>query len=117
MTQSFMKDRREFRRTEVRERARLLLPGASECDCAAVDVSEAGIGVITTRSLLQGDACMIAFDIDGVVGRKRINAWGTVIYSYREADSRFRSGIRLVDMDAYSKLLLRNLHAQLIADG
>jgi hypothetical protein len=111
MTQSVEDGRRKFRRKVVREPAKVLVTRLGIRSCTTVDVSEAGIAVITAIPLRQGDTCMIALDLGASAARKRINAWGKVVYSNPDLDLGFRVGICFIDMDNYSQLLIRDLEA------
>lgn len=54
---------------------------------------------------------MTSFDIDIHGGPRRINALGEAVYAKPMEGCRYRLGIRFIDMDAYSQLLLRDLTA------
>jgi hypothetical protein len=92
-----------------REPAKVLVTRLGIRSCTTVDVSEAGIAVITAIPLRQGDTCMIALDLGASAARKRINAWGKVVYSNPDLELGFRVGICFIDMDNYSQLLIRDL--------
>lgn len=104
------KDRRcNVVRKPVREPVKLLISELVECYGEIIDISERGAGVATMCPLMTGERCMIAFDIDTSTTRKRVNALGTVVYAKAEGSSQYRAGIEFIDMDAYSRLLIRDL--------
>jgi len=96
-------------RKPLRGAVKLLISEPGECNGEMIDISERGAGVITMWPLKTGGRCMIALDIDTYSTRKRINAVGTVVYVNAAGNSRYRAGIEFTDMDAYSRLLIRDL--------
>lgn len=101
---------RRFPRKAVAVPARLLLGDAEPDDVATVDISEAGVGIIAVAALKAGTSCVVSLDVQADDGRRRINAWGEVVYSHQIAPDRYRSGIRFTDMDSFSRLCIRKLH-------
>lgn len=73
-----------------------------------MDVSEGGIGVRMSEVLPSETNCMVSFDLVEDDIPRRVNAWGKVVYS-SETVQAVRVGIQFVDMDSYSKLLLRRV--------
>lgn len=101
---------RRFPRKPVAVPARLLLSGAEANDVSTVDISEAGVGIIAVAALNAGSSCVVALDLHADNGRRRINAWGEVVYTQQIGPNRYRSGIRFTDMDSFSRLCIRKLH-------
>ena len=101
---------RRFPRKAVAVPARLLLGDAEPNEVATVDISEAGVGIIAVAALQAGSSCVVSLDVHADNGRRRINAWGEVVYSQQIAPGRYRSGIRFTDMDSFSRLCIRKLH-------
>jgi hypothetical protein len=101
---------RRFTRKAVAVPARLLLSGAEENDVSTVDISESGVGIIAAAALNAGSSCVVALDLHADNGRRRINAWGEIVYTKQVGPDRYRSGIRFTDMDSYSRLCIRKLH-------
>lgn len=100
---------RHYPRKVVAVPARLLLSDFSPNEVAAVDISEAGVGIIAASALQEGASCVVALDLDADGGPRRINAWGEIVYSTQIGPGRFRSGIRFTDMDSYSRLCISKL--------
>lgn len=101
-------DSRRHIRAACQVPARLLVAPASEYSCTIVDLSEDGIGVRMTETLRAGTNCMVSFDLIDDNMRRRVNAWGKVVYSNEHVQA-VRAGIQFVDMDSYSKLLLHRV--------
>lgn len=107
--QTHSREARRFPRKAVVVPARLLLSGAQPEEVATVDISESGVGIIAIAALNAGSSCVVALDLNADDGRRRINAWGEVVYSTQIGPDRYRSGIRFTDMDTYSRLCIRKL--------
>lgn len=107
--QTHSHEARRFSRKAVVVPARLLLSDAQPEEVATVDISEAGVGILAMSALEAGANCVVALDLQADGVRRRINAWGEVVYSTRVAPDRYRSGIRFTDMDSYSRLCIRKL--------
>lgn len=108
--QTHSHEARRFPRKAVVVPARLLLSDAHPEEVATVDISESGVGIIAIAALNAGTSCVVALDLHADNGRRRINAWGEVVYSRQIGPGRYRSGIRFTDMDSYSRLCIRKLH-------
>jgi len=80
--------------------ARLLLDHASAL-YMTVDMSMGGIAILGAQPLAISKNHALAVDVP--YSTRRINAWGTVVYSMPGERGLFRSGIRFIDMDAYSE--------------
>jgi len=102
-------EHRRHPRITLSEAARLLFDNDEERNCAILDLSLSGAALVMPHPVMQGIRCMASFDIDSGSTRKRINALGETVYAQAIAPSRFRVGIKFIDMDAYSELLLREL--------
>lgn len=68
------------------------------------------MGIIAVAALNAGSSCVVALDLHADNGRRRINAWGEVVYTQQLGPNRYRSGIRFTDMDSFSRLCIRKLH-------
>lgn len=91
--------------------ARLLVSNDEEQQCAVLDVSIDGVALLVPGPIARGARCMTSFDIDIHGGRRRINALGEAVYTKQIEGFRYRLGIKFIDMDGYSQLLLRDLMA------
>lgn len=80
--------------------ARLLLDHTS-AHYMTVDLSMGGMAILGAQALPVLKNHALAVDVPH--SHRRINAWGTVIYSVPTDRGLFRSGIEFIDMDAYSE--------------
>ena len=81
--------------------------GNKRVECSVVDISEGGVALQMGSPMENGALCVVAFDVDAYSRRKRINAWGEVVYVRKTGGERmFRVGVRFTDMDQYSALLI-----------
>ena len=104
-------EKRCSNRVAVSIPTRLLLPSTGPCKATAVDLSSQGMGLVTGIAVPAGVRCAVAFEVTTRHGRRRINAWGTAVHCAVRSDHRFHVGIRLVDMDPDSRLLLEECNA------
>lgn len=110
-------EKRCSNRAAVSIPTRLLLPSTGPCKATAIDLSAWGMGLITSIAVPVGVRCAVAFEVATRQGRRRINAWGTAVHCAHRSDHRFHIGIRLVDMDPDSRLLLENGNAEALPDS
>lgn len=108
--QTHPKESRRFARKALAQPARLLLSGSRPDEVSTLDISEGGVGLIAVAALEAGTSCVVALDLHVDNDRRRINAWGEVVYSTRVGPGRYRTGIRFTDMDSYSSLCIRKLN-------
>lgn len=101
-------DGRRFVRTDFRAPARLLLAPAMVTSCEILDIADGGLGIASSTQLPLGTRCMVSFDCQCNGKPKRLNAWGQIIYS-NKCEQGFRTGVQLLDMDSYSRLLLQKI--------
>lgn len=66
-----------------------------------MDLSMGGIAILGAQALPVLKNHALAVDVPH--SSRRINAWGTVIYSVPTDRGLFRTGIRFIDMDTYSE--------------
>jgi hypothetical protein len=102
-------EHRQHSRVNLAVPARLLVSTDEAQQCEVLDVSITGIALCVPAPITSGARCMTSFDIDLLGERRRINALGEAIYNKQMDASRYRLGIRFLDMDGYSQLLLRDL--------
>lgn len=105
-------DQRRCVRISLSEPARLLVGNDDERECTVIDVSLAGVALNLGHSLPAGTHCMTSFDITVFGTRRRVNAFGEFVYTKPLSSSTYRSGVKFLDMDGYSLLLLRELTAE-----
>ncbi|KRB85221.1 PilZ domain-containing protein [Noviherbaspirillum sp. Root189] len=93
-------ERRSHTRKPALFSARLLLDHTSS-PYMTIDLSMGGIAILGAQALPVLKNHALAVDVPH--SRRRINAWGTVVYSVPTDRGLFRSGIRFIDMDTYSE--------------
>lgn len=93
-------EHRSHIRTPALFSARLLLDHTSAL-YMTIDLSISGMAILGAQPLPVLENHALAIDVPH--SSRRINAWGTVIYSVPTDRGLFRSGIRFIDMDAYSE--------------
>jgi hypothetical protein len=79
----------------------------------SIDVAPGGIAICTDTRLIADERCALAFELPVPDRRRRINAWGRVIYALPWSGG-YRCGIQFLDMDARSRDCL-HLFAKLSA--
>ena len=89
--------------------ARLLVDNGEEHACEIVDLSPTGMTVRLPYPLAPATRCMVSFDLDFQEKPRRINALGAVVYMRILEDYKYLVAIKFIDMDGYSKFLLKNL--------
>ncbi|WP_420472609.1 PilZ domain-containing protein [Noviherbaspirillum sp. ST9] len=104
-------DARRFVRTTFHVDAKLLLAPAIVAPCEILDIAEGGIGLAFSSPLPSDTRCMISFDSPYGGKPVRLNAWARVIYSC-PCGHLFRTGVQLLDMDSYSRLLIQEIQSQ-----
>ena len=83
--------------------ARLLLDHTSAV-YMTIDLSMGGLAILGAQALPVQKSHALAVDVPW--RHRRINAWGTVVYSVPTDRGLFRSGIQFIDMDTYSEACL-----------
>ncbi|HYC43334.1 MAG TPA: PilZ domain-containing protein [Noviherbaspirillum sp.] len=109
MIRRIKQEHRRHARVNLAVPARLLVSSDEEQQCAVLDVSITGVALSVPTLVARGARCMTSFDIDIHGERRRINALGEAIYTKQIEASKYRLGIRFIDMDGYSQLMLRDL--------
>lgn len=104
-------DARRSVRISFHADAKLLLAPATVAPCEILDISEGGIGLASSTHLPSGTRCMISFDSPYNGRPTRLNAWGRVVYSC-DCGKVFRTGVELLDMDSYSRLLFHEIQSR-----
>ena len=89
--------------------ARLLVQDAVPRPITITDISKGGMGLLAHESVREGDACTVAFDVGAQKEKKRINVWAKVAYCVSHGEQEFRVGVRFLDFDSYSKMLIDQL--------
>lgn len=102
-------ERRRCARIKVAKPVRILGDGVGEWDGTVINLSEGGACVESFCPLNKNESCAIAFEIMANGVRRRVNAWGTVVYTALDIAHNVRLGIKFVDMDTRSQALIREL--------
>lgn len=102
---------RRFTRTPLAAAATRLLVAGSVTDAVTLDISEAGMAILTTAPLDAGVECMVAVDLPGDGKPAHVNAWARVVYSLPVMRG-YRIGLRFCDMDANSLDCIRRVSCE-----
>lgn len=109
MAQKTQGERRLYLRIALSTAARLLVDNGEEHACEIVDLSLTGAALRLPYPLAPATRCMVSFDVDFQEKPRRINALGAVVYMRILKDDKHLVGIKFIDMDGYSKFLLKEL--------
>ena len=102
-------ERRRCERIKAMKPVRILGEGVGEWDGTVINLSEGGACVESFCPLDKNESCAIAFELIANGVRRRVNAWGTVVYAAVDIGQSVRLGIKFVDMDTRSQALIREL--------
>lgn len=87
--------------------AKILLPKLPVTPVQTVEISLGGIGILSEAPIASSSACAIAFELQTLDERRRVNIWGTVTHTTKVQSNMYHSGIALLDTDSASRQLLR----------
>lgn len=107
MCESEHSEERKSPRRRLNETGCIMYSGNKRVECSVVDLSEGGVALHIGSHIEEGALCVLAFDVDAYDRRKRVNVWGEVVYARKTGiEPMFRVGVRFMDMDQYSALLV-----------
>ncbi len=101
-------DLRRYPRKDFSQAAMLLVRGEGFKEIQTLDISQGGIGAISSRALQTGQNCVLAFEVLLQDKARKINAWGTVTYCAM-CDLGYRVGIQFDDADCMSQAYIQQL--------
>lgn len=99
-------EERAYQRRQFSFDAKVLMDDVGPYSVMTVIMSRSGLSILSRRSLDIGRNYAIAIDVPD--SPRRINAWGTVVYCDSTPDG-FHTGVRFLDMDAYSSACIDDL--------
>jgi hypothetical protein len=100
-------DKRMHHRVLMTTLAKLLGHDATPKPITTIDISVAGLGILSDGPMTAGANCIIAFDLPLFEMSSRVNIWTKVAYCVGYAVDKFRVGVSFRDADAHSKFLIK----------
>ncbi|WP_151638455.1 PilZ domain-containing protein [Noviherbaspirillum aerium] len=100
-------ERRRSLRIPFTVPAKILLPELPVIPVRTIEISLGGIGLVSEAQIAPNNACAVAFELQTLHERRRINVWGMVTHTSKLPGNLYRSGIAIVDADPISRHFLR----------
>lgn len=107
-----IQEMRSHFRAPLKQAAKVLIDDATPKTVTTLDISVLGLGILVSYPLRPGESCVCALDLQLEGQSRRINAWGTVVYSIAHDSGNFRAGIKFSDIDPTSRMHIQQLCRQ-----
>lgn len=102
-------ERRSLVRHPTAELLKILEGDGTQRSATLTDLSTSGLGFTSTHTLPIGVTLLVSFDLNIRDARKRVNALGKLVYIQAVGSERYRAGMRFIDMDSRSRLLIESV--------
>lgn len=101
-------ERRSLVRHPTSEGLKILEGDGAQRSATLTDLSTSGLGFTSTHTLPVGVTLLVSFDLNIRDARKRVNALGKLVHVQPFGPDRYRAGMRFIDMDSRSRLLIES---------